>query len=99
MINIVSGKSMSNFLGLAFIKYIKFTGWAEYDGMIKFSIPIEIGDIVVFRGHDKKTYCHRIIAFDKTSLTTKGDNISVPMIYERNIPYNNIIGKVVWKRP
>jgi hypothetical protein len=59
----------------------------------------KLGDIITFRGNDKRIYSHRIISIDDIKITTKGDNREKSEDYETNIPLKNILGKVIWYYP
>lgn len=97
MIRLVSGHSMPNIVGWGIIKYF------DTDRTL-----LDIGDVIVFRGHNKKFYCHRIISrhFDYVDnevtdiyFTTKGDNFKESKPYEVNLTEDQIIGVVVWSYP
>jgi len=58
------------------------------------------GDIVAFKNNGRlflSHYCHRIIKINKTSFTTKGDNIKNSDKYEIDVPIENIEGKIIIK--
>ena len=50
-------------------------------------------DVVVFSGHDKKEYSHRIIFINSDCFSTKGDNLT-QQYYEKDLPLKNIHGVV-----
>lgn len=87
MFELCVGKSMSNICRLALVKTTK--NYSE----------LRLEDIVVFKGHDKKFYVHRIIKLSFDKFTTKGDCFTESKLYEIDVPIQNIKSKVIWRFP
>lgn len=89
MLSFGKGKSMPNKFGLTLIRYRRIAVYQKHD-------------VVVFKGKDGKSYCHRIVSIDyldTESFTTKGDNHAESKPYEINVPIKNIEGYVFWSYP
>jgi hypothetical protein len=86
MLSFGIGISMPNFLGIAFFKYKKADSY-------------KVGDIVLFRGNNKRQYFHRIVSINESVFTTKGDNYKTSNSYETDVPIANIFGRVYWSFP
>lgn len=81
--------------------------WPFLDGIDKGDIIIvygrnkesfRIGDVIVFDANQAKPIIHRIIKISD-SISTKGDNNIEQLSVEKNISYDKIIGKAVFKIP
>ena len=89
MLSLGKGKSMPNVLGITIISFGKALIYCKRD-------------VIVFKGNDGRSYCHRITSIDyldTESFTTKGDNHSESKPYEINVPIKNIEGLVTWSYP
>jgi signal peptidase I len=87
MKNIMIGNSMLPTLPkISFIKFIKQKSY-------------NVGDIIVFINKFWLPYriCHRIISIsnDGKTFTAKGDNRNFIEDYERDVPIEDIVGKVI----
>lgn len=92
MMYLAKGKSMKNFIGFGLLK-------EKTLDEIPSIIPVKIGDIIRFKGHDGKYYCHRVVKLENDLVTTKGDLFSESKAYEINVPVKNILGIIVWRWP
>lgn len=81
--------------------------WSFHNGINKGDIIIvsgrnkesfKVGDVIVFDAGQAKPIIHRIIRISD-SISTKGDNNIEQLSVEKNISYNKIIGKAVFKIP
>lgn len=59
----------------------------------------KIGQVITFKGNDRKHYAHRLVSVDFDKFTTKGDNHKESNPYEIDVPIKNIQGFVYWSRP
>lgn len=59
----------------------------------------QIGQVIIFKGNDKRHYAHRLVSVDSDKFTTKGDNHNESKPYEIDVPIRNIEGFVFWSRP
>jgi hypothetical protein len=88
----------------------EFVKWNFPDGIDKGDIiivygrnkqNIEVGDVVVFDANQPRPIIHRVIKISDSadSISTKGDNNIEQLAVEKNVSYEKIIGKAIFRIP
>ncbi len=88
----------------------EFEKWNFLDGIDKGDIiivygrnkqNIEVGDVVVFDANQPRPIIHRVIKISGStdSISTKGDNNIEQLAVEKNVYYEKIIGKAIFRIP
>jgi len=60
---------------------------------------LSVGDVITYSVSDNKVVTHRVVGIDNEQklLRTKGDNNDIED--SKPVPYNNVVGKVIFKIP